>query len=78
MATRTLELGQLEKMDAYGRAANCLAFSFAPVIQHPPLEIRQGGEAHVRAAERALFCRAMCDRAARRGEYNAAMERTAA
>ena len=33
-------------------------------------------EAHVLAEQRALYHRAGCSRAARRGEYNAAMERT--
>jgi fructose-bisphosphate aldolase class I len=53
-----------------------LAFSFARAIQQPALEIWKGDEAHVAAAQRALFHRARCNRAARRGEYMAAMERT--
>jgi fructose-bisphosphate aldolase class I len=51
-----------------------LAFSFARAIQQPALEIWQGKEAQVLAAQQALFHRAKCNRAARRGEYNAAME----
>jgi fructose-bisphosphate aldolase class I len=51
-----------------------LAFSFARAIQQPALEIWRGAEAHVSAAQQALYHRAMCNRAARRGEYNAAME----
>ena len=53
-----------------------LAFSFARAIQQPALEIWQGKETNVPAAQQALHHRAMCNRAARRGEYNAAMERT--
>jgi fructose-bisphosphate aldolase class I len=53
-----------------------LAFSFARAIQQPALEIWQGKEANVPAAQRALLHRARCNRAARRGEYTAAMERT--
>jgi fructose-bisphosphate aldolase class I len=53
-----------------------LAFSFARAIQQPALEIWQGKEAHVLAAQQALYHRAKCNRAARRGEYNASMERT--
>jgi len=53
-----------------------LAFSFSRAIQQPALEIWQGEEAHVLAAQQALYHRANCNRAARRGEYNAAMERT--
>ncbi len=55
-----------------------LAFSFARAIQQPALEIWRGEEANVLAAQHALNHRAQCNRAARRGEYNAAMERTSA
>ena len=53
-----------------------LAFSFARAIQQPALEIWRGQPGNALAAQQALFHRAMCDRAARRGEYNAAMEST--
>jgi fructose-bisphosphate aldolase class I len=53
-----------------------LAFSFARAIQQPALEIWKGEEAHVSAAQQALYHRARCNQAARRGEYTAAMERT--
>jgi len=53
-----------------------LAFSFARAIQQPALETWQGKEANVPAAQRALLQRARCNRAARRGEYNAEMEKT--
>ncbi len=53
-----------------------LAFSFARAIQQPALEIWQGKEANVKAAQQALLHRAQCNRAARRGAYTAAMERT--
>jgi fructose-bisphosphate aldolase class I len=52
-----------------------VAFSFARAIQQPALEIWQGKETNVLAAQQALYHRASCNRAARRGEYNAAMER---
>jgi fructose-bisphosphate aldolase class I len=52
-----------------------LAFSFARAIQQPALEIWSGQDANVKAAQHALLHRAKCNRAARRGEYNAAMER---
>ncbi len=51
-----------------------LAFSFARAIQQPALEIWRGAEANVSAAQQALVHRARCNRAARRGEYDAAME----
>ncbi len=52
-----------------------LAFSFARAIQQPALKIWQGQEANVPAAQQALLHRAQCNRAARRGEYTAAMEK---
>jgi fructose-bisphosphate aldolase class I len=51
-----------------------LAFSFARAIQQPALEIWHGQAANVPAAQAALVHRAECNRAARRGEYSAAME----
>jgi fructose-bisphosphate aldolase class I len=53
-----------------------LSFSFARAIQQPALEIWRGQEANVKAAQQALLHRARCNRAARRGEYTAAMEKT--
>jgi fructose-bisphosphate aldolase class I len=52
-----------------------LAFSFARAIQQPALEVWRGEEANVPAAQKALVHRANCNRAARRGEYSAAMEK---
>jgi fructose-bisphosphate aldolase class I len=51
-----------------------LAFSYARAIQQPALEIWRGEAANVLAAQQALLHRARCNRAARRGEYTAAME----
>jgi fructose-bisphosphate aldolase class I len=55
-----------------------LAFSFARAIQQPAMELWRGSEQNVVAAQRALRHRAACNRAARRGEYTAAMEGTSA
>ena len=52
-----------------------LVFSFARAIQQPALEIWQGNEARVAAAQDALGRRARDNRAALQGEYSAAMER---
>jgi fructose-bisphosphate aldolase, class I len=57
------------------RAPWALAFSFARAIEQPALEIWQGKEANVLAAQQVLNHRARCGRAARRGEYDAAMEK---
>jgi fructose-bisphosphate aldolase class I len=46
-----------------------LAFSFARAIQQPALEIWQGKDSNVVAAQEALYNRARCNWAARRGEY---------
>jgi fructose-bisphosphate aldolase class I len=51
-----------------------LAFSFARAIQQPALEIWRGEQANEPAAQQALYHRAKCNGAARRGEYDAAME----
>jgi fructose-bisphosphate aldolase class I len=52
-----------------------VAFSFARAIQEPAMHIWHGEDANVPAAQEALLHRAMCSRAARRGEYSAAMEK---
>ncbi len=51
-----------------------LTFSFARAIQQPALEIWHGEEVNVLAAQQALYHRASCNNAARRGEYKAEME----
>lgn len=51
-----------------------LTFSFSRAIQQPALEIWRGEEIQVPAAQRALYHRVSCNRAARRGEYAASME----
>jgi fructose-bisphosphate aldolase class I len=56
------------------KAPWALAFSFARAIQQPAMEIWRGDAANVRAAQQALLHRARCCRAARRGEYEDAME----
>jgi fructose-bisphosphate aldolase class I len=56
------------------RAPWALSFSYGRALQQPALEIWQGQEANAEAAQQALLHRARCNRAARRGEYAAAME----
>ncbi len=51
-----------------------LSFSFGRAIQEPALGIWHGERANVIPAQKALYHRARCDRAAHRGEYNAALE----
>jgi len=51
-----------------------LTFSYSRAIQQPALEIWQGKESNVLAAQNALLHRARCNRAARRGEYQVTME----
>lgn len=52
-----------------------LTFSFSRAIQQPALEIWKGSEKNVLAAQQALYHRARCSSAARKGEYNAAVEK---
>ncbi len=54
-----------------------LTFSFARAIQQPAIEIWNGKDENITAAQQALFHRAQCDQAARRGLYVAAMEEPA-
>ena len=56
------------------RAPWALAFSYARAIQQPALEAWRGEQAHAKAAQQALYHRAHCNRAARRGEYSDTME----
>ena len=51
-----------------------LTFSFARAIQQPGMSIWHGEKENKSAAQRALYHRAKCDEAARRGEYSAAVE----
>ena len=57
-----------------GRLPWALAFSFARAVQQPAMEIWKGDDNNVAAAQKALYHRARCNWAARRGEYSAAME----
>ncbi len=49
-----------------------LTFSFSRAILQPALDIWRGEEAHRSAAQYALYHRAICNKAARRGEYSEA------
>ena len=51
-----------------------LAFSFGRALQQPALEIWHGKEANARMAQQALYHRATCNRAARMGEYDEAID----
>ncbi|WP_249674856.1 class I fructose-bisphosphate aldolase [Pseudomonas abieticivorans] len=53
-----------------------LAFSFSRAVQQPALEIWQGQETNVKAAQQALLHRLKCNHAASRGEYDAALEKS--
>lgn len=57
-----------------GRLPWQLGFSFARAIQQPALQIWAGRDDRVQVAQAALAHRALCNRAARRGAYDAAME----
>jgi fructose-bisphosphate aldolase, class I len=52
-----------------------ISFSFARAIQQPALSIWHGNSSNTSAAQHAIFHRASCDQAARRGQYTQAMER---
>jgi fructose-bisphosphate aldolase class I len=52
-----------------------LSFSFGRAIQQPALDIWHGKEKNVPEAQKALYHRAVCSSAARKGEYNIEMEK---
>ncbi len=52
-----------------------VAFSFSRALQEPALQIWKGKAGNVQAAQEALYHRAKCNSAARRGEYTAEMEK---
>lgn len=51
-----------------------LTFSFSRAIQQPALEIWKGSDDNKLAAQQALYHRARCSSAARRGEYSTSLE----
>lgn len=75
--TAELASARLNAMNARfkSRLPWALAFSFARALQQPAMEIWRGDDANVPAAQQALYRRAKCNQAARRGEYDAAMEK---
>lgn len=52
-----------------------LTFSFSRAIQQPALDLWNGKEANVSGAQKALYHRAKCNKAARQGKYTSNMER---
>ena len=52
-----------------------LTFSFSRAIEHPAIDIWKGQETNVAKAQKSLYHRAKCNAAARRGEYDASMEK---
>jgi fructose-bisphosphate aldolase class I len=57
-----------------GQLPWALSFSFGRAIQYPAMELWSSHEANELKAQHALYHRAQCNQAARRGEYSAAME----
>jgi fructose-bisphosphate aldolase class I len=78
--SRALASARLNAMNGrfISRLPWALAFSFGRAIQQPALEAWHGDDANVAAAQQALWHRARCNQAARRGEYTAEMETAAA
>jgi fructose-bisphosphate aldolase class I len=56
------------------RAPWAIAFSFSRAIQQPALEIWRGDDSNTIAAQKSLYHRALCNVAARSGEYDSKME----
>jgi fructose-bisphosphate aldolase class I len=73
-AAERLNAMSLILKSAGARAPWALSFSYGRAIQRQALELWRGDAAKVSAAQQVLYHRADCNRAARRGEYSAAME----
>jgi fructose-bisphosphate aldolase class I len=58
-----------------GRMPWALTFSYSRAVQQPALDAWAGKDANVATAQKALYHRAKCNSAARRGEYTPAMEK---
>jgi fructose-bisphosphate aldolase class I len=78
LASARLNAMNVRAKRAAPRAPWALAFSFARAIQQPGLDIWGGKEGNAAAAQKSFRHRAECNRAARRGEYDASMEASAA
>ena len=59
-----------------GKLPWVVSFSYSRAVQQPCLELWAGKDANVAAAQKALYHRAKCNSAARRGEYIPAMEKS--
>ena len=75
-AERLDAINRRQSLDS-SRAPWPLVFSFARAIQHPGLQIWQGDDANVGAAQAAIRHRADSSKAAIHGRYDAAMEAAA-
>lgn len=58
-----------------GKLPWAVSFSFSRAIQQPALDLWRGNAKNTAAAQQALYHRARCNGAARRGEYTADMEK---
>ena len=74
MASARLNAMNARSNPLHSKLPWALAFSFARAIQQPALEIWGGREKNIAAAQKALYHRANCNRAARRGYYGAVTE----
>ena len=74
LASERLNAMNLRFATASSQLPWALTFSFARAIQKPALDIWHGERSNVAAAQRALYHRASCDKAALTGTYTATME----
>ena len=73
LASARLNAMNIQFKATQSRLPWALAFSYGRAIQQPALEIWQGQEINLLTAQQALRHRALCNRAARRGEYRVSM-----
>jgi len=74
LASERLNAISLKARAPGAKAPWAITFSYGRAIQRQALELWRGDPTMVFAAQQALYHRADCNRAARRGDYSAAME----
>jgi fructose-bisphosphate aldolase class I len=74
LASQRLNAMAVRRKASGARLPWALSFSYGRAVQRQALELWRGDPARVQEAQKVLYHRVDCNRAARRGDYSAAME----
>jgi len=74
LASERLNAMAIRMNAPHARLPWAMSFSYGRALQRQALELWRGDASRVSVAQKALYHRADCNRAARRGDYSAAME----